>query len=198
VIRTWSQPLCVPKPSRFNCIIANLPGALPQHESGCRFTFDFSTVYWNSRLQTEHERLVQQWFEPGQVIADVMAGVGPFAVPAAKKGCFVMGNDLNPESAHWMERNRVDNKVGGLRVIRATEADYSTFRSQRLYGYPTSTAGNSSAPHRSKHGQPPSPLYPNHQPSNARRTRRPERHVKPLPWRRKRSKTMSMTHLRRT
>ena len=68
-------------------------------------------MYWNSRLQTEHERLVQQWFEPGQVVADVMAGVGPFAVPAAKKGCFVMGNDLNPESAYWMEKNRVENKV---------------------------------------------------------------------------------------
>ncbi len=43
-----------------------------------------------------------------------MAGVGPFAIPAAKKRCFVLGNDLNPDSAKWMERNRVDNKVGGV------------------------------------------------------------------------------------
>jgi tRNA (guanine37-N1)-methyltransferase len=40
-----------------------------------------------------------------------MAGVGPFAVPAAKKGCSVFGNDLNPESVKWMEVNRVKNKV---------------------------------------------------------------------------------------
>lgn len=50
-------------------------------------------------------------FEPGQVVADVMAGVGPFAVPAAKKRCLVLGNDLNPESTRWMEKNRVDNRV---------------------------------------------------------------------------------------
>jgi 2-polyprenyl-3-methyl-5-hydroxy-6-metoxy-1,4-benzoquinol methylase len=55
-------------------------------------------------------RLVDQ-FEPGQVVADVMAGVGPFAVPAAKKRCLVLGNDLNPESTRWMEKNRVDNRV---------------------------------------------------------------------------------------
>lgn len=40
-----------------------------------------------------------------------MAGVGPFAVPAAKKGCSVFGNDLNPESVKWMEVNRVKNKA---------------------------------------------------------------------------------------
>jgi tRNA (guanine37-N1)-methyltransferase len=87
-----------------------------QHEAGCKFTFDFSKVYWNSRLSHEHDRLVSQFFQPGQVIADVMAGVGPFAIPAAKKRCFVMGNDLNPESTKWMEKNRIDNKVNRIFV----------------------------------------------------------------------------------
>ena len=45
-------------------------------------------VYWNSRLEKEHQRLVDE-FRPGQVVADVMAGIGPFAIPAAKKGCTV-------------------------------------------------------------------------------------------------------------
>lgn len=85
-----------------------------QHESNCEFHLDFRTVYWNSRLHHEHERLVRS-FQPGEVIADVMAGVGPFAVPAAKKGCFVWGNDLNPEGVKWMEVNRVKNKVGPTR-----------------------------------------------------------------------------------
>lgn len=86
-------------------------------EAGCRFSFDFSKVYWNSRLSTEHDRIVERYFEPGHVVADVMAGVGPFAVPAAKKRCFVLGNDLNPDSAHWMEVNRKDNKVSILRAV---------------------------------------------------------------------------------
>ena len=45
-------------------------------------------VYWNSRLETEHKRLVGL-FSPDDVIADIMAGIGPFAVPAAQNGCTV-------------------------------------------------------------------------------------------------------------
>lgn len=81
-----------------------------QHESDCRFTFDFSQVYWNSRLHTEHERLVRM-FEPDDVVADVFAGVGPFAIPAARKGCAVLANDLNPASYRYLEKNVADNGV---------------------------------------------------------------------------------------
>jgi tRNA (guanine37-N1)-methyltransferase len=81
-----------------------------QHESGCRFKFDFSQVYWNSRLHSEHERLVTM-FNPSDVIADVFAGVGPFVMPATKKGCAVFGNDLNPNSAKYMSQNAEENKV---------------------------------------------------------------------------------------
>ncbi|KAG1757249.1 Met-10+ like-protein-domain-containing protein [Suillus lakei] len=94
------------------------------HESNCRFTFDFTHVYWNSRLHTEHDRLVQL-FEPNDVIADVFAGVGPFAIPAAKKGCAVFANDLNPESARFLSQNIVDNKVTSL--VRASCEDGRDF-----------------------------------------------------------------------
>lgn len=66
-------------------------------EHGCSFSFDFSKVYWNSRLQSEHKRLVDI-FQKGETICDMFSGVGPFAIPAAKKGCTVYANDLNPES----------------------------------------------------------------------------------------------------
>ena len=94
------------------------------NESGCLFTFDFSKVYWNSRLGTEHARLIGSW-KAGEVVADVMAGVGPFAVPAAKKGVYVLGNDLNPESVKWMRHNRVQNKVE--QTLRVTETDGREF-----------------------------------------------------------------------
>lgn len=69
-------------------------------EWGCSFRFDYSKVFWNSRLSTEHQRLVEAYFKKGEVVCDVMAGVGPFAVPAAKLGVFVWANDLNPDCYH--------------------------------------------------------------------------------------------------
>ena len=82
----------------------------PQSELDCRFTFDFTQVYWNSRLSAEHERLVNL-FKPEDVVADVFAGVGPFALPAGKKGCGVFANDLNPNSYKYLQVNIKDNKV---------------------------------------------------------------------------------------
>ncbi|KAJ7195552.1 hypothetical protein B0H12DRAFT_1169333 [Mycena haematopus] len=96
-------------------LLAGDPEYVVEHyEADCRFTFDFTQVYWNSRLHTEHERLVQL-FNPEDVVADVFAGVGPFAIPAAKKGCVVLANDLNPQSAKYLflnvEKNRVEDAV---------------------------------------------------------------------------------------
>ncbi|RHZ90044.1 hypothetical protein Glove_9g63 [Diversispora epigaea] len=79
-------------------------------ESNCRFRFDFSQVYWNSRLNTEHERLIKM-FRKGDYICDVFAGVGPFAIPAAKKGCIVYANDLNPASYKYLAENISLNKT---------------------------------------------------------------------------------------
>ena len=81
-----------------------------QSENDCRFTFDFREVYWNSRLHHEHERLIDK-FQPEDVVADVFAGVGPFAIPAAKKGCGVLANDLNPSSYKYLVQNISDNRV---------------------------------------------------------------------------------------
>lgn len=80
------------------------------HENGCTFTFDFSKVYWNSRLHTEHERVVGM-LKGGDVVVDVFAGVGPFAIPAAKRGCTVYANDLNPNSYEALVENSKKNGI---------------------------------------------------------------------------------------
>ena len=77
---------------------------------GCVFAFDYSKVYWNSKLDTEHARIVDL-FQPGEVVCDVMAGIGPFAVPAGKKGVFVWANDKNPESYRYLQDAIQRNKV---------------------------------------------------------------------------------------
>jgi len=81
-------------------------------ESGCRLRFDYGKVYWNSRLQMEHSRLLKG-LSTKDVLCDMFAGVGPFSVPAAKKGCVVYANDLNPESYKAMCANSKLNKVEG-------------------------------------------------------------------------------------
>ncbi len=83
-------------------------------EHGCRFQFNYSQVYWNSKLATEHQRLLK-YFSKNEVVCDMFAGVGPFAIPAAKKiGCKMLANDLNPKSYEYLQRNAKLNKVGNL------------------------------------------------------------------------------------
>ena len=79
-------------------------------QDACTFKFDYSKVYWNSKLSTEHQRITS-CFKPGEVVADVMAGIGPFAVPAGRKGVFVWANDKNPESYKYLQDSIKGNKV---------------------------------------------------------------------------------------
>ena len=79
-------------------------------ENGASFKLDYREVYWNSRLEREHRRIVEM-LQPGDVVADMFAGIGPFAVPAAMRGAKVYANDLNPQSAAWLRTNVDGNKV---------------------------------------------------------------------------------------
>jgi len=97
-------------------------------EEGFRFTMDFRKVYWNSRLISEHKRLVRiiqddvDLNNKQVVVADLMAGVGPFAVPLAGKGqrekrdhvrrVEVFANDLNPDSYKYLKLNAENNGCG--------------------------------------------------------------------------------------
>lgn len=64
-------------------------------------------------------------FQPGEVVCDVMAGIGPFAVPAGKKGVFVWANDKNPESFRCLEAAIKKNKVS--QFVRPFCADGRAF-----------------------------------------------------------------------
>lgn len=79
-------------------------------ESGLRFQVDLGTVYWNSRLATERQRLVNI-FRNLDVVCDMFSGVGPLAISAAKKVKYVYANDINPNAVGYLERNMVLNKL---------------------------------------------------------------------------------------
>lgn len=84
---------------------------------------DFRKVYWNSRLAREHRRLTdlilkqsKQRNEP-LIVADLMAGIGPFAVPLTSKGSNIQvyANDLNPDSYEYLVVNSQKNRCQNLR-----------------------------------------------------------------------------------
>ncbi|RYG40664.1 hypothetical protein EON68_03950, partial [archaeon] len=80
-------------------------------ECGATYRFDYAKVYWNSRLAHEHEYVALHAIAPGTLVADLCAGVGPFAIPLAARGCVVHANDLNPDSFHALVANSQSNGV---------------------------------------------------------------------------------------
>ncbi|XP_058053441.1 tRNA (guanine(37)-N1)-methyltransferase [Anopheles bellator] len=98
-------------------------------ENGSIFEFDFSKVYWNPRLSTEHEKIVKM-LNKHDVLYDLYAGVGPFTVPAARKGCTVMANDLNPDSYTALVGNCARNKV--TKNVQCFNKDAVDFIKQEL------------------------------------------------------------------
>jgi len=112
------------------------------HEEKCIFRFNFKEVYWNSRLMTEHKRIVQligkirlkrkrkieyvgnsetiSEKEEHTIVADMFAGVGPFSIPLSSrffKNIFVHANDLNPKSIFYLKKNSIRNKCDDSRLI---------------------------------------------------------------------------------
>ncbi len=86
-------------------------------ENNCFFKFDFAKVYWNPRLSTEHERIVNM-LHADDVLYDVFAGVGPFSIPAVtNKRCqAVLANDLNPNSYRFLLENYKSNNKSKNKV----------------------------------------------------------------------------------
>ena len=59
--------------------------------------FDLRNVYWCTRLEGERTYMLENEFQPNQIIADAFCGVGAQLIRAAKKmGCRIVANDLNP------------------------------------------------------------------------------------------------------
>lgn len=93
-------------------------------ESGCVFKMQYNQVYWNSRLHTEHDRIIQK-LKKTDIVYDMFAGIGPFALPAGKKGCRVFANDLNPKSYEALCENVDLNHVG--KVVKPFNMDGREF-----------------------------------------------------------------------
>jgi tRNA (guanine37-N1)-methyltransferase len=87
-------------------------------EYGCKFKVDPTKVYYSERFSTERKRVVDQ-VEDGEKVLVMFAGVGPFAIMAAKLANpeKVVAVEKNPVAAEYLEKNTelngVDNVVEG-------------------------------------------------------------------------------------
>ena len=72
-------------------------------EDKVRFRVDVSKVYWCSKLATERNRIIKNYLRDGQVLCDMMCGLGPLSIKSAVKvkGLRVICNDLNPEGINY-------------------------------------------------------------------------------------------------
>jgi len=104
-------------------------------ENEAHFHFNYANVYWNSRLQREHERIVSS-LSDSDVVCDMMAGIGPFAVPAAlRTDATIYANDLNPASHSALVENVRRNGVG--KSVTCSNLDAREFaRSMMQRGIP--------------------------------------------------------------
>ncbi|XHH07731.1 MAG: class I SAM-dependent methyltransferase family protein [Candidatus Bathyarchaeia archaeon] len=86
------------------------------HEYGCQYHVDVAKAYFSPRLSQEHHR-VAALVKAGEVVADLFAGVGPFAIPIAKMcpEAKVYAVDINPDAVELLKINvrvnRVENRV---------------------------------------------------------------------------------------
>ncbi|XP_078437229.1 met-10+ like family protein [Wolffia australiana] len=107
-------------------------------EGGARFQVNLATVYWNSRLAMERQRLVSG-FRSDDIVCDVFAGVGPIAIAAAKKVRRVYANDLNPAAVDYLRTNLSLNKLE--RKVQVFNMDGRRFIEAVFSLLPTPTGG---------------------------------------------------------
>jgi len=111
-------------------------------EYGCAFALDISQVYFSPRLATERHRVTEQISDHERVI-DMFAGVGPFAIPAAKHGAEVIGADLNPAAIRYLranaERNGVTERITAVEGdVRDTVGQYADWADRLVMNLPHS------------------------------------------------------------
>jgi len=87
-------------------------------EFGLRFKVDLAKVYFNPRLAGERYR-VAGLIQPGEVVIDMFAGAGPFALMIARMAApsRVYAIDINPEAIALLKENMILNKVSNIEPV---------------------------------------------------------------------------------
>lgn len=82
-------------------------------EHGYVYEMDLNKVYFSPRMSTERKRVTDQ-VKDMELVLDMFAGVGPFAIPVSKRAMFTVAVDKNPDAIFYLKRNMDLNKVTKL------------------------------------------------------------------------------------
>jgi len=86
-------------------------------EHGVRFRFDAARLLFATGNKIERAR-AGRIVQPGETVVDLFAGIGYFAIPAARFGraARVLAIDRNPLSVHYLTQNALLNGVADIVV----------------------------------------------------------------------------------
>ncbi len=86
------------------------------------YSLDIAKVFYTPRLARERERIIAK-VKKNEIVVDMFAGVGPFAIPIAKKCRKVYAIDLNPDAYRYLVRNIETNKAKNAIAILGDAKD---------------------------------------------------------------------------
>ncbi len=99
-------------------IIAGEPRTTTVHtEFGLRYHVDVARAYFSPRLGRERLRITER-VQPGEIVADPFAGVGPYAVLIAKRRepKRVVASDANPVAVALLRQNVAANRADRVEI----------------------------------------------------------------------------------
>ena len=115
-------------------------------EGGCLFKLDVAKLMFAKGNINERRRMASV-VEEGDVVLDMFAGIGYFAIPMAKTGrpSLIYAVDVNPLAVHYLAANIRLNKVRGLVVpvladCRSVAEELPGFADRVVMGYIPGTA----------------------------------------------------------
>ncbi|MDR3102632.1 MAG: SAM-dependent methyltransferase [Methanocalculaceae archaeon] len=114
----WEHPACVLLLNHHDgvmrqpevSVLYGEPHDVTFHEFGIHYTLNPAKLMFSQGNRSEKQRL-RSLVRPGERIADMFAGIGYFALPAALAGANVHAMEINPVSCAYLRRNVEANGV---------------------------------------------------------------------------------------
>jgi len=101
---------------RFQHVAGEAKTVTLHKEHGLLYRIDLENAYFTPRLGTERLR-VAKLVSPGDVVFDMFAGVGPFALLLAKRGAKVVAVDKNPDAVRLLRKNAALNRIEEIEIL---------------------------------------------------------------------------------